>query len=508
MNVKCDYPRCGQSDARCGICDRQSAPASSSLASKDSPPIHRAKWDGTIRFESDCIINGYPVKAGTSWGPFEKSRSASASSKPDGYRFHQNDGECRVTIRFERQIDADLFSKWLREATSFTSSSVETRADWKYCPECSDSWEPKDPACGLRSCPRAASPAATKRSDSQSLQQSEEEWQGPYVVPNTSGNSPSAIACKMCGKPFAHADSSDQRDLCDGHDLLPASTRYELPESPRQVMNRAADEAVKAIEGVFQGSPTPPTTAKQISATSPLGNFADVLAFYDELVNGRLDPREAEADFVMRGSDWRLIRGALTPTTGPYRTNESQEEGEDTLVLDALGAAMTADEIVEALNKLLGALASANAQIALDTGNIERIRNAGERAEAELETVKYGDNLKTLCSMVEGLHAMIFGVTSIESGDFAIKALKDGGSIHEYVHSMLRLLPPRIPPLESDGIGKPETAIARSATGRNDLAKLDTQLALLVNSFAGTAGEYYCHGLRRARAEIEAMRGG
>lgn len=49
---------------------------------------------------------------------------------------------------------------------------------------------------------------------------------------------------------------------------------------------------------------------------------------------------------------------------------------------------------------------------------------------------------------------------------------------------------------------------ASSATGRNDLAKLDTQLALLVNSFAGTAGEYYCHGLRRARAEIEAMRGG
>lgn len=215
-----------------------------------------------------------------------------------------------------------------------------------------------------------------------------------------------------------------------------------------------------------------PTMAKQISAPSPLGYFAAVLAEYDGIVNARLDPRDAEADFVMRGSDWRVLRRALTPTTGPYRTNENQEEGEDTLVLDALGAAMTADEIVEALNKLRGALASANAQIALDTGNIERIRNAGERAEAELETVQYRDNnLKTLCSMVEGLHAMIFGVTSIESGDFAIKALKDGGSIHEYVHSMLRLLPPRIPPLESDGIGKPETAIARSATAKPDSEK-------------------------------------
>jgi hypothetical protein len=34
----------------------------------------RPEFDGFIRFESDCVVNGVAVKAGTSWGPFEKSR--------------------------------------------------------------------------------------------------------------------------------------------------------------------------------------------------------------------------------------------------------------------------------------------------------------------------------------------------------------------------------------------------------------------------------------------------
>ena len=63
-------------------------------------------------------------------------------------------------------------------------------------------------------------------------------------------------------------------------------------------------------------------------------------------------------------------------------------------------------------------------------------------------------NNQVLHAMVEGLHSMVFGVMSIDSGDYALSSLKDGGSIHEYVHAMLRLLPPRCPPLESDGIGK------------------------------------------------------
>jgi hypothetical protein len=48
-----------------------------------------------------------------------------------------------------------------------------------------------------------------------------------------------------------------------------------------------------------------------------------------------------------------------------------------------------------------------------------------------------------LYAMVEGLHALIYGAYSTGSGDFARQALGDGGSIHEYVHAMLRLLPPR-----------------------------------------------------------------
>lgn len=48
-----------------------------------------------------------------------------------------------------------------------------------------------------------------------------------------------------------------------------------------------------------------------------------------------------------------------------------------------------------------------------------------------------------LHAMVEGLHAMVYGTYSTQSGDFALKALGDGGSIHEYVHAMLKLLPER-----------------------------------------------------------------
>ena len=51
---------------------------------------------------------------------------------------------------------------------------------------------------------------------------------------------------------------------------------------------------------------------------------------------------------------------------------------------------------------------------------------------------------QVLYAMVEGLHAMIYGVYSIQSGDYAHKALGDGGSIHEYVHAMLRLVPDRL----------------------------------------------------------------
>src|SRR5882672_9130401 len=40
---------------------------------------------------------------------------------------------------------------------------------------------------------------------------------------------------------------------------------------------------------------------------SPLGGLGDVIAEYDRITD-HLDSLDAEADFVMRGSDWREIR--------------------------------------------------------------------------------------------------------------------------------------------------------------------------------------------------------
>lgn len=54
-------------------------------------------------------------------------------------------------------------------------------------------------------------------------------------------------------------------------------------------------------------------------APSPLGDIEGVLAEYDGIV-GRMDYRDAEADFVMRGSDWRVIREALNRADGGKQT--------------------------------------------------------------------------------------------------------------------------------------------------------------------------------------------
>ena len=34
---------------------------------EEKPIIRPAVWDGTIRFDSDCIVNGVEIKAGTVW---------------------------------------------------------------------------------------------------------------------------------------------------------------------------------------------------------------------------------------------------------------------------------------------------------------------------------------------------------------------------------------------------------------------------------------------------------
>lgn len=48
-----------------------------------------------------------------------------------------------------------------------------------------------------------------------------------------------------------------------------------------------------------------------------------------------------------------------------------------------------------------------------------------------------------LHSMVEGLHALVFGVHTLQDAEGALEALGDEGEIHAYVHSMIRLLPNR-----------------------------------------------------------------
>ena len=62
---------------------------------------------------------------------------------------------------------------------------------------------------------------------------------------------------------------------------------------------------------------------------------------------------------------------------------------------------------------------------------------------ADLRELDQDERNAILHRMVEGLHALIFGTYTIGSGDYALRALGDGGSIHEYVHGMLWLLPER-----------------------------------------------------------------
>ncbi len=59
-----------------------------------------------------------------------------------------------------------------------------------------------------------------------------------------------------------------------------------------------------------------PVSEMSPPAPSPLGGLADILAEYDAIVN-RFDRADPEADFVMRGSDWREIRKALKNAAPP-----------------------------------------------------------------------------------------------------------------------------------------------------------------------------------------------
>lgn len=58
-------------------------------------------------------------------------------------------------------------------------------------------------------------------------------------------------------------------------------------------------------------------------APSPLGDIEGVLAEYDGIV-GSMDYRDAEADFVIRGSDWRVIRKAIVCTASATACRDSE----------------------------------------------------------------------------------------------------------------------------------------------------------------------------------------
>ena len=75
----------------------------------------------------------------------------------------------------------------------------------------------------------------------------------------------------------------------------------------------------------YCGADQETSSSKLTPAPSPLGGLGDIITEYDRIVDGRLDPRDAEADFVMRGSDWREIRKALS-IVGTIPAEESDEE--------------------------------------------------------------------------------------------------------------------------------------------------------------------------------------
>lgn len=67
-------------------------------------------------------------------------------------------------------------------------------------------------------------------------------------------------------------------------------------------------------------------------------------------------------------------------------------------------------------------------------------------ATAELEEARAEEVPKDLPSMVLGLHALVFGTYSLQDPEYSHKALSDDGEIHEYIHMMVRALPPKDQP--------------------------------------------------------------
>ncbi len=56
------------------------------------------------------------------------------------------------------------------------------------------------------------------------------------------------------------------------------------------------------------------------------------------------------------------------------------------------------------------------------------------------------ERFEIISAFIPALHAQLFGVASQNDPDMALKAISDGGEIHESVHAIIRLLPPAVEP--------------------------------------------------------------
>lgn len=131
----------------------------------------------------------------------------------------------------------------------------------------------------------------------------------------------------------------------------------------------------------------------------------------------------------------------------------------------------------------------------------DNIENAGPR-----DTLDRATRDALLHRMVEGLHALVYGTYSVGSGDYALKALGDGGSLHEYVHGMLWLLPPRIDEQVQSGGLPPGTATPTVPTFEEMQAayRAWTENATLVGEAAFQAGATW---MRRRTAGVSGTAG-
>ena len=98
-----------------------------------------------------------------------------------------------------------------------------------------------------------------------------------------------------------HYEATVDRPLCGAK---PSKTPYSLTYN--ELVERVVElerELAEARATISRQTKYAEAVAQAVDSFTP--------SEYDGIVNGRLDPRDAEADFVMRGSDWREIRQAL-----------------------------------------------------------------------------------------------------------------------------------------------------------------------------------------------------